>query len=80
MKMHTKSVLGLAIAVGVLMSPMVTFAQSADAEGIQLLRDESSPYRLRASDLLGMDVINRNGEEIGEIDDLDVPGPVTETG
>jgi len=37
-----------------------------------VLRGEGSPYQLRASDLLGMDVINRSGEEIGEIDDLTV--------
>lgn len=37
-----------------------------------VLRGEDSPYQLRASDLLGMDVINTTGDEIGEIDDLTV--------
>ena len=37
-----------------------------------VLRGDDSPYQLRASDLLGMDVINQSGDELGEIDDLTV--------
>lgn len=37
-----------------------------------LFRGEGSSYQFRASDLLGMDVINGSGDEIGEIDDLTV--------
>ena len=45
---------------------------SGSMSGTGLMRGEGSPYQLRASDLLGMDVINSSGEDIGEIDDLTV--------
>jgi sporulation protein YlmC with PRC-barrel domain len=45
---------------------------SGSISGTGLMRGEGSPYQLRASDLLGMDVINSSGEDIGEIDDLTV--------
>lgn len=33
-------------------------------------RDEQSAYKLRASDIIGSDVENAQGEEVGEVDDL----------
>lgn len=41
-----------------------------DAVMLDVYRIEGSPYSLRASDLIGRDVHNAKGEEIGEIDDL----------
>ena len=41
---------------------------------IPIERSADSPYQLRASDLLGMDVENMSGDEIGKIDDLIISG------
>lgn len=45
-------------------------ATTVNADSMDLMRSADSPYQLRASDLIGMDVINLQEEEIGEIDDL----------
>ena len=45
---------------------------SGSMSGTGLMRGEGSPYQLRASNLLGMDVIDLSGEDTGEIDDLTV--------
>lgn len=41
---------------------------------VPIERPADSPYQLRASDLLGMDVENFDGDEIGEVDDLIISG------
>jgi osmotically-inducible protein OsmY len=41
-----------------------------DAVRFDTYRVETSPYALRASDLIGRDIHNAQGEEIGEVDDL----------
>jgi len=59
--------LALAGAIALALAATVNAEQKSYAT---IERPAGSPYQLRASDLLGMDVENLNGDEIGEIDDL----------
>ena len=59
--------LALAGAITLALAATVSAEQNSY---VTIERPAGSPYQLRASDLLGMDVENLNGDEIGEIDDL----------
>jgi osmotically-inducible protein OsmY len=48
-------------------------SQYDSAVGFADYRDASSPYTLRASEVIGKDVRNASDETIGEVDDLIVP-------
>ena len=68
----------LALAGAVTLA-LATTVNAQDASYLDIERPANSPYQLRASDLLGMDVENFNGDEIGEIDDLIISSDNTPT-
>jgi uncharacterized protein YjbJ (UPF0337 family)/sporulation protein YlmC with PRC-barrel domain len=51
-----------------------TTTVATDGTSSSWLRDVNSPYRFRASDIIGMNVRNMNDETIGEVDDLIITG------
>ena len=57
-----------AIALACVMTGTTVSLQAQDAQSI--VRSEQSAYLLRASDLIGMSVLNHVGQELGEVDDL----------
>ena len=59
----------LALASAMVIATIAT-ASAQQKDYLPIDRPAESPYQLRASDLIDMDVENLNGDEIGEIDDL----------
>lgn len=63
----------LKIAVGVAMVLATSTSVMAgydDSVSIDEFRDVESSYKLRASDIIGRDVVNKGDDEIGEVDDI----------
>jgi uncharacterized protein YjbJ (UPF0337 family)/sporulation protein YlmC with PRC-barrel domain len=77
MKVITKTLLATALAVALSNNVLAQSEQNKqmNEEYSSVVRANSEMgYRMRASDILGMDVQNYNGDTIGEVDDLIVTG------
>lgn len=77
MKVITKTLLATALAAALSNNVLAQNNQNTQMEekySSVVRADSETGYRMRASDILGMDVQNYNGETIGEVDDLIVTG------